>query len=151
MLDKCVRRVLGFAGRSFNGSGSWLLVVCPLLLAIAGMETEVCRADRLERTRVEVEALMDAKGSKPPDWWYDGNSTAFNGPMRVETKIAASRIVSVRVTKHREKQFYLSLEKTPAAIVEKQSLKGIDAVTGATITSQAILNATAQALAEALP
>jgi uncharacterized protein with FMN-binding domain len=94
----------------------------------------------------EMQAVVPLK-----DGVYGGNSTAFNGPMCVEAKIADGRIVSVRVTEHREKQFYLSLEKTPAAIVERQSLKGIDAVTGATITSQALLNATARALAEALP
>ncbi len=85
------------------------------------------------------------------DGIYRSNSTAFNGPLQVETQISAGRIESVCVTEHREKQFYLSLEKTPAAIVEKQSLKGIDAVTGATITSHAIFNATAKALSEALP
>ena len=58
-----------------------------------------------------------------------------------------SRIVSVRVTKHEEKQFYSALTDTPSQIVKKQGVKGVDAVTGATMTSEAIINATAKALA----
>jgi uncharacterized protein with FMN-binding domain len=54
---------------------------------------------------------------------------------------------SVRVTSHREKQFYSSLTDTPQKILKKQSVKGVDATSGATITSEAIINATAKAIA----
>ena len=60
------------------------------------------------------------------------------------------RIESVRVTEHREKQFYSSMTDTPRKIIEKQSVKGIDATSGATITSEAIINATAKALGGAM-
>ena len=40
--------------------------------------------------------------------------------------------------------------ETPAQIVEKQVVRGVDAVTGATITSEAIINATAKALSVAM-
>jgi len=53
----------------------------------------------------------------------------------------------VRVAKHREKQFYSALKDIPQQIVTRQSVEGIDAVSGATVTSQAIVNATAKALA----
>ncbi len=53
----------------------------------------------------------------------------------------------MKVTRHREKQYYASLTDTPARIIKKQSLKGISATTGATLTSEAIINATAKALA----
>ncbi|HPY50061.1 MAG TPA: FMN-binding protein [Sedimentisphaerales bacterium] len=60
------------------------------------------------------------------------------------------RIQSVRVTSHEEKQFYSALTDTPNQIIAKQGVKGVDAVTGATMTSEAILNATAKALAEGM-
>lgn len=81
------------------------------------------------------------------DGVYRASSTAFNGTLEVEVKVAGGRILSVTVTDHREKQFYAALTDTPAQIVQKQSVKQIDATTHATITSQAIVHATAKALA----
>ena len=56
----------------------------------------------------------------------------------------------MEVTKHEEKQYYTALTETPRKIIEKQGLKGVDATTSATITAEAIINATAKALAKAL-
>jgi uncharacterized protein with FMN-binding domain len=49
---------------------------------------------------------------------------------------------------HREKQYYSSLTDTPAKIIAKQGVKGVDSTSSATITSEAIINATAKALAK---
>ena len=68
--------------------------------------------------------------------------------MTVEVVVKAGRIASVKVTQHSEKQFYSAMTETPNKIVERQSVKDIDACTGATITSEAIINATAKALAQ---
>jgi uncharacterized protein with FMN-binding domain len=84
------------------------------------------------------------------DGVYSASSTAFNGALHVDVKIANGRIESVRVTRHREKQFHTALEETPKQIVEKQTVRGLDAVTGATITSEAVISATASALANAM-
>jgi uncharacterized protein with FMN-binding domain len=81
------------------------------------------------------------------DGVYRASSTAFNGDLEVEVKVASGRIESVNVTRHQEKQFYAALTDVPNQIVQKQSVKEIDATTHATITSQAIVNATAKALA----
>jgi uncharacterized protein with FMN-binding domain len=63
--------------------------------------------------------------------------------------VRGGRLESVRVTDHKEKQFYSALTDTPRQLVDKQSIQGVDAVSGATITSEAIINATAKALANA--
>ena len=60
------------------------------------------------------------------------------------------RIAEVKATNHHEKQFYGSLVDTTGQIVQKQSVKGIDATSGATVTSEAIINATAKALGGAM-
>ena len=60
--------------------------------------------------------------------------------------VAQGRIEDVRVTDHNEKQFYSALTDTTKQIIQKQSVKNIDATSRATITSQAIVNATAKAL-----
>ena len=43
-----------------------------------------------------------------------------------------------------------ALTDTPNQIIEKQGLKGVDATTSATITSEAIISATAKTLASGL-
>jgi len=77
---------------------------------------------------------------------YSETSAGYEAPIRVEVKVAAGKITSVRVTQHREKQYYSALRNTPAKIIAKQHVKDIDATIGATITAQAIVNATAKAL-----
>jgi uncharacterized protein with FMN-binding domain len=64
--------------------------------------------------------------------------------------VKAGRIEDVRVSKHTEKQFYSSIADTTRQIIQKQGVKGIDATASATITSEAIINATAKALANAM-
>ena len=83
-----------------------------------------------------------------PDGTYSADSFGYEGPVEVRVTIAAGKIESLRVTKHREKQFYAALTDTPNKILQKQSVQGIDAATGATITSEAIISATARALSK---
>ena len=86
--------------------------------------------------------------TKVADGSYSGNSIGYNGRLDVEVQVAAGKVRQVRVTAHREKQYYAALTDTPDQILERQSVQGIDATSGATITSQAIVNATARALAK---
>ena len=88
--------------------------------------------------------------SRVPDGIYRASSIGFKGDVHVEVGAKSSRIVSVRVTRHEEKQFYSALTDTPKKIIAEQGVKGVDATSGATITSEAIINATAKALAGAM-
>lgn len=106
-----------------------------------------------ERARANIEGIKlydSLELSRVPDGKYSGKAPAYAGDLYIEVKVAQGRIESVRVTKHEEKQFYSALEDTPAQIVKEQGFTGIDATTGATITSEAIINATAKALAGAV-
>ena len=87
---------------------------------------------------------------KIPDGKYTASSFAYTGPLEVAVTVKAGRIEDVRVTKHTEKQFYSSITDTTRQIIEKQGVKGVDATAGASITSEAIINATAKALADAM-
>ncbi|MHC4299764.1 MAG: FMN-binding protein, partial [Planctomycetota bacterium] len=82
-----------------------------------------------------------------PNGAYRANSTAYAGQLHVAVTVQSGRIESVKITKHKERQFYSAFTDTPTQIVVRQSVKGVDAVTGATMTSEAIINATAKALA----
>jgi uncharacterized protein with FMN-binding domain len=117
-----------------------------------GREGDV-KKDR-ERAQASIQAirLFDTLDvAQVANGVYTANSIAYAGPLYIEVAVQGGRIESVRVTKHQEKQFYSALTDTPSQIVQKQGVKGVDAVTGATMTSEAILNATAKALAEGMP
>jgi uncharacterized protein with FMN-binding domain len=106
-----------------------------------------------ERAQASLQAtkLFDALDLKRiPDGTYTGNSMAYAGQLYVEISVKAGRIESVRVTRHRERQFYSAITDTIGQIVSKQSVKGVDATTGATMTAEAIINATAKALADGM-
>lgn len=104
------------------------------------------------RARASLEAMKlfdQCDPKKVPDGTYTSNCMGYAGPVHVAVAVAGGRIDSVKVTQYQEKQFYSALTATPQQIVDKQTVKGIDGVTGATMTSEAIINATAKALASA--
>ena len=88
---------------------------------------------------------LDPKQAK--DGTYTSSSIGYEAEVKVEVVVKNGRIEDVRVVQHREKQFYSSITDTPKKIITRQSFKDVDATTGATITSEAIINATAKALA----
>ena len=81
---------------------------------------------------------------------YTGTADGNNGPVTVEVTVSDTAITSVVVTEQAETESIAApaLERIPQAIVDNQSL-GIDTVTGATNTSNAILTAVAAAITEA--
>lgn len=98
---------------------------------------------------IEAIRLFDkADVSKVANGTYRDSATGYNGKLEVEVAVAGARITQVKVTKHQEKQFYAALTDTPNQILETQGFRDIDGTSGATITSQAIINATAKALAK---
>ena len=81
---------------------------------------------------------------------YKGTAEGRNGEVEVTVKLSSSKIASVAVTKHAETPGIsdAAIKDIPAAIVKAQSTS-VDAVSGATITSDAIIKATRAALASA--
>lgn len=115
---------------------------------VAGREGDVQKGKERAQASIQAIQLFDLLDlSQVPDGTYRAESIAYAGPLHVEVAVKGGRILSVRVTQHQEKQFYSALTDTPNQIVARQGVKGVDAVTGATMTSEAILNATAKSLA----
>jgi uncharacterized protein with FMN-binding domain len=85
--------------------------------------------------------------SKIADGSYQSESQGYEGPVQVSVTVAGNKITDVKVTNHKEKQFYSAIADTPRKIIAKQSVRGVDTTSHATITSEAIVNATAKALA----
>ena len=78
---------------------------------------------------------------------YTGEATGYGGPIQAEVTVDETSILSVTVTGDKETQGVGSnaVEKLPAQIVEKQST-GVDAISGCTVSSKAVLEAVRQAL-----
>ena len=73
-----------------------------------------------------------------------------NGPVTVEVKFSDSKIESAKVVEHKETKGLSdsAIERIPSEVTEYQSLN-IDSVAGATITSDAIIEAIADAVKQA--
>ncbi len=124
--------------------------------AIAGIKPAEADKPHRKRDKARAEASIAAirfytlDPKQVRDGTYKASSIGYEAPVHIEVTVKAGRIESVRVTQHREKQYYSSITDTPRKIVERQSVAGIDATSSATITSEAIINATAKALADGL-
>ena len=81
---------------------------------------------------------------------YTAQANGNNGPVTVEVEVSDTEILSVKVTEHAETVGLSDtpIERIPAKIVEGQTL-AVDTVSGATNTSNAILKAAEDALAQA--
>jgi uncharacterized protein with FMN-binding domain len=85
------------------------------------------------------------------DGSYNAVVEAYGGPMTVEVVFKSGNIESVEVTRHWETYSYLIMAlPTARQIVTKQGFEGVDVITGATVTSDAIINAAAKALFNAM-
>ncbi|MCG0276191.1 MAG: FMN-binding protein [Thermosediminibacteraceae bacterium] len=89
--------------------------------------------------------------SKWQDGTYTGEGEGNNGPVKVNVVIKSGKIDKVEVVEHKETPGIcdVALERIPKAIIEKQSVEGVDTVSGATRTSKAIIEAVKSALEQA--
>jgi uncharacterized protein with FMN-binding domain len=106
------------------------------------------------RATANIEALkliktLDLK--KVPDGSYSGTGTGHEGTLTIKATVKAGKIESIEVTQQNETpNRYANAEKVARKIVSKQGIIGVDAVTGATETSDAIINGAAKALASSM-
>ena len=84
------------------------------------------------------------------DGTYEGAAEGRFGTITVEVTVASDKIESVTVKEHHDSAGVsdLPLSRIPEDIVKYQSL-GVDTVSGATVTSYGVINATANALEQA--
>ena len=81
---------------------------------------------------------------------YTGKAQGRNDTITVDVSVSETDITSVSVKEHKETEGIVdaAIEQLPSLVLKHQSL-GIDAITGATVTSDAILSAIADALSQA--
>ncbi len=119
--------------------------------ATGQMMRRIQRNHQRATANIEGIRLFDSLDlARIPDGKYQGSSVGFEYPLQVAVTVKQGRIEAVQVTSQQEKQPYNSLIETPAKIIAKQSVKGVDTTSRATITSEAVINATAKALASGM-
>lgn len=81
---------------------------------------------------------------------YETIGKGNNGPVVVQTELSKDKIISIKVLKNSETPMIgeTAIKQLPSKIVASQSLK-VDAITGATNSSNAIKNAVKEALVKA--
>lgn len=117
------------------------------VLALAKGGRDLKQSKGRAQASLDAVKLYDALDLKRvADGVFSADSFGYSGQVYVNVTVKGGRIEKVEVPKHTEKQYYGSLTDTPRQIVAKQSVKNIDTYSSATITSEAIINATAKAL-----
>jgi uncharacterized protein with FMN-binding domain len=89
-------------------------------------------------------------GGKYADGAYTSEAKGNGGNIKLEVKIASGKISTVNILDNHETPEMISSVKDGLIpqIIKKQGTEGIDAVSGATNSSKAVLKAVAQVLEE---
>ena len=122
--------------------------------ALAASDNDKRNKNHAQRDRGRAQASLAAlqffrlSPKDVADGTYSASSLGYEDQVAVQVTVRDGIMTSIQVTKHREKQFYSSIEDTPRNLLARQAFAGVDTTSGATITSEAIINATAKALAQ---
>jgi urocanate reductase len=112
-----------------------VLICILLLISITACQTSTTAPE------VEAETGMFQPGT------YSATVAGHNGDLTVEVTVDENSILSIEVPEHNESAGItdLAFERIPAAVLSQQNL-AVDAVSGATVTSDALIAAITQAL-----
>ena len=85
-----------------------------------------------------------------PDGEYEGVAAGMHGDVKVKVVVESDKIASIEILEHSENMDVAAeaIEKIPEALVASNGEK-VDAITNATVTSEAIMSAVENALASA--
>jgi uncharacterized protein with FMN-binding domain len=111
------------------------------LLAVA-MSTLSCKSNSL----AEIQALLPDMNNKA-DGLYNGNYILSGTPVKVDLNVTVqnNKIAAINIIKHTCSPIGKKAEKITGKVIEQQSLN-VDAISGATGSSKAILKAVENAL-----
>lgn len=120
------------------------IIVFVILVAMLSLMMAGCKAEPKAEDGPSPQTGLYKPGT------YFGEGDGMGGKVKVSVKVDENKILEVFVLENAETQGIgdAAIDKIPAKIVEGQTL-AVDAVTGATMTSNAILTAAEAALKEA--
>ena len=98
------------------------------------------KIDRLDIKDIASKKLKDGK--------YNAQQQGYSGIVKVQVTVSGGKISNCTVTSHKEKIHQGSIKSVPAAISKAKTIE-VDAVQGATVTSDAIKDSAFQCLKQA--
>ena len=105
--------------------------------------------ERAARSIEAITLIEDLDLKRVPDGTYTASAPGFIEETSVQVVVKQGHVASVKVLQSKDDRPQMAWTEIPARIVEKQGLKGIDVVSGATVTSDAIIHAAGKALISA--
>lgn len=117
------------------------------LLSLSILFASACSNDvESPKEETKTEEKVDEKDSSNSGK-FEGVGKGLNGDVKIELTYEDGEIKDVKVVEHKESEGIAdpALEQIPAKIVEEQNIN-VDTVSGATVTSTAIIDAVKQAL-----
>lgn len=104
-------------------------------------------------TEIETQAQTESEVYEKPAAFIDGTYTAtsegFRGAMTVTVVISGGKITDIQVDSKDDEPFITNAKQLIAMIIAVQNVSGIDAISGATYSSNGILNGVKLALKQA--
>ena len=118
---------------------------------IANLSEQVQMLKNVSAKASEAEVQAQNEAGNYQDGEYTGEAQGFGGPVKVKVRIAGSKIAEVSiVSAEHEDAAYLDMAKVLLdTIVTEQSLE-VDAISGATYSSNGIIDAAKQAVEQAV-
>jgi urocanate reductase len=100
---------------------------------------------------ITLAGCASGSASKWNDGSYEGSAKGLYGDIVMSVQIDKGKILSIEVVEHSESPGITdaAFDRIPKSIVEKQGVDGIDTMAGATVTSDAIIEAVTNALKKA--
>lgn len=122
------------------------LIVLLIVLGLLSTMILGCQSKPVNTPKVEE----GGAGSKFNPGTYDGEAKGHNDIVKLSVTVDENNIKEVKIVENKESEGIAdgALELIPTRIVEGQTL-AVDRISGATVTSMAILSATEQALKQA--
>jgi len=143
-----------FIGKSFEdpiAAGDDVEIITGATISTAAMINSIRQTVGFIAGQYLGQEIIEIDITKVPDGTYQGSAPGLNGPILVEVEVAGGEIVGIEVLEHQETPTYFieAYPLIPDRIIEEQHLD-VDTQTGATISSNAIVDAVRNALLDAL-
>lgn len=118
-------------------------IICAILSIMLVLSLAACQS-------TSTDSGNTAETSKFTAGTYTATADGHNGDLTVEVTVDDKSIIEVKILEHAESPTISdpAIERIPKAIVDDQTI-GVDVISGATVTSEAIIVAVTEALKEA--
>lgn len=120
-----------------------IILIIVFLIVIGGVIAFNIMSKKSENELAEA-VITDVDLSKIPDGVYSGSSSIFPVKVQVEVNVQNNKIINIKIIKH-DNGKGAKAEALTQEVIKAQSLN-VDAISGATTSSKAILKAIENAL-----